>query len=236
MKNFYPEKEPTPRRSKLLLLTVLVAAAFLIVLFALPAAAKDGVSTDMVTAGKVYAYQGPGEQYPLLAIYTQGITITVTGRTPDKSWLQVAITDYNTAWMPADSFVEGSSLEALPLAATPAGLATVIPTLTPPLTVRMELVQNNSEGFPWPGQRFKIYVHSRQPFTRINIIFYNEAGMQVMKYSGATDAQGYFTNSYMSGVLTDGAYTVVVTDMSGNTAQASATIHSLQKPTPTPKD
>ncbi len=64
-------------------------------------------SIYLQTQEKARAYSGPGEQYPLLAIYSQGITLTVTGRTDDTTWLQVNLSPYQKAWMKTGDLAVG---------------------------------------------------------------------------------------------------------------------------------
>lgn len=211
-------------------LLIVVIATILITLPSLPALAQKPLPVELVVATKANAYQGPGEDYRILAIYSQGITLTVSGRTFDRNWLQVAITDYNTAWMPAEAFFDAPALEELPLAATPAGLVTVTPDPGPPLILEVKLVLN-----PWTkAQVFEVKIHSRQPHTRITIFLNDSQGRNIVRFARSTDSQGDLTSMFGSGLVTDGTYTVVVTDSYGNTIQRSATVTGWHKPTPTP--
>ncbi len=201
-------------------------------MFVLPTLAEDAEPYYLVTAEKSFAYQGPSEYYQLMAIYTQGITLTVTGRTPDSAWIQVALTPFNTAWMPAASFVDAPALAELPLAATPAGLVTVTPDPGPPLILEVKLVLN-----PWTkAQVFEVKIHSRQPRTRVTIFLNDSQGRNIVRFARSTDSRGDLTSMFGSGLVTDGTYTVVVTDSYGNTVQRSATVTGWHKPTPTPED
>lgn len=216
------------------LLPVPLLAAALVALLFLPVLAQETPAAYLVTNERASAYQGPGEFYPLLAIYTQGITLTVTGRTPDSTWLQVALTPFNTAWMPAAAFGGPPALQDLPLAATPAGLVTVTPDAGPPLTVSLQVVSGKFEGNQ-SGPRFSLRVHTREPRTRVNIRLINPAGQQVWKSGGATDAEGNYSEIFRSWTYTDGVYTVIVTDAQGNEARASVKFDAFHEPTPTPK-
>lgn len=214
---------------KLLLYTfALAAAAVIVALLTLPAFAEETAPVYFVTAGQARAYQGPGEQYSLMAIYTQGITLTVTGRSENNAWLQVALSPFNSAWIAASSFISATQITNLPVAATPSGLVTAIPKAETPLTVGLSIVQNEH------GPTFRIQVHTSQPRQRITIRFFNPLGKQTWKRGASTDAEGNYTTFHDSWTYTDGVYTVVVTDSQGNTAQASIKFEAYRRATPTP--
>lgn len=215
-------------RSTRLVLLPLTAALGIIFLMFLPTLAQETQPVYLVTAERAPAYQGPGEQYSLMAIYTQGITLTVTGRSQDDAWLQVALSPFNSAWMAASSFISATHTADLPVAATPSGLVTAIPKAETPLTVGLSLVQNEH------GPTFRIQVHTSQPRQRITIQFFNPLGKQTWKRGASTDAEGNYTTFHDSWTYTDGVYTVVVTDSQGNTAQASIKFEAYRRATPTP--
>lgn len=205
--------------------------------------------TDL-TVRWVDVYARPGEGYPVLAAFAENLRFIMTGRNVAGEWLQVELSPEVMGWissssielageggvlavvdLPAASFLEAPALAELPLAATPARLATVTPDPGPPLILEVRLVTN-----PWTkSQVFEVKVHSREPYTRINILVNDAQGRTIVRNARSTDGGGDTAITFGSGLVTDGTYTVVVTDSFGNTVKKSVVVTGWHKPTPTPE-
>jgi len=214
-----------------LITIMLTAGAFSQSRLQLLSVAAAGEPVTMVTKAGARAFQGPGEQYALLAIYSEGITVTINGKSSDASWFVVDLTAYNEGWMKVDQLTYSIDLESLPVVPTPQMLVTVTPQLLPALTLRLSSGVYASEYGSWA--LINIEAISREPSTKIQIEVMRADGKTFWRKSAFTDEAGFYRGSFAK--VTQGVYTVRVTDEAGNTIQSQIKVFVGPKPSPTPK-
>ncbi len=106
-----------------------------------PAAFPTPAVEAVVNNDSLNLRAGPGQDYAVLGVFTQGTALVVLGQDPSGDWLEVQVPDGRTGWMARAYLTVNIDLTTLgvvaipdtPIRAHPAG-GDVLPTPTPPIT------------------------------------------------------------------------------------------------------
>ena len=183
-----------------------------------PTATPEPVVIEGVTLSDAEVYAGPSNQYPWMATYSTGITLTVLGCDDSLSWLAVEIPPQQIGWVTETDLQLSFPMTELPLAPTPEALPTVAP-LTGS-TIQLTLVK---QLFP-ATEYFHSYqsataiVQTAQPKTPFTIEVFSEKGKLVFRERSMTDAAGKQT-IYLPWRQAEGKYRVVATNEAGDYAE-----------------
>jgi len=177
---------------------------------------------EVTTQEGARVYPGPGTDYPWMAIYSAGITLTVAGENSLGNWLAVEVSPYNQGWIRASEVITSTPLDGLPLAAEPSGLATVTPVPRVELSLtafdgHYQFMNINSKGvFGTVREPALVYeVTTAEALQSFVLEVFSPTGKLVYKRRLKTDDEGTYENAVMTKDFKTGAYTVRATLWNG---------------------
>jgi hypothetical protein len=175
-------------------------------------------------------YEAPGAEYPALAFYTEGITLTIVGQDTTGGWLVAAISPYNTGWIASEDVTQADGLQALPLVEAPAGVATATPAPEVPLSVSTE-IKDRTDSMNWerPAAFLRISVRAA-PGARVFVEVTAPDGKTVFKDIGRTDYTGSYITNFYGGLKQGGSYVITARDEAGNSDSVTISIDRKVNP------
>jgi hypothetical protein len=107
-----------------------------------PTFSATGILPMIQAVSDIEIRQGPGPEYPVILTLTEGGSVTVIGRTEDKSWHQVLLPDGTKGWIATPTYGESSlylgfgDIDDVPIIGATedevTGTATFTPAVPPP--------------------------------------------------------------------------------------------------------
>jgi hypothetical protein len=203
----------------------------------MPSATLEKPPTETTTAEPVWVqsldgatvYQAPGKDYPALAYYTEGITLTIVGRNPAGDWLVVAISPYNTGWIALNEVTSIDESQSLPRVDEPAGIETATPMPEIPISISTEFDRRKFSTTGRNDPVLNIYIKAN-PGVRLSIEITAPDGKIVFTETGKTNYLGIYTTSYWGALKLGGNYVITVSDEAGNTAKVNIFIDRKVNP------
>jgi len=92
--------------------------------------------------GNTYLYNGPGTNYLLMAIYSPGSSLEVTGRNGEGDWLSILIPPEQTGWVAVSDIETSVDINELVLLAIP---PTPQPSITPAFNYSITVVPDTKK-------------------------------------------------------------------------------------------
>ena len=173
--------------------------------------------------------QAPGNEYPALAYYTEGITLTIVGRNSAGDWLVAAISPYNTGWIAANDVSPVDGLRAVAQVAEPAGVATATPIPEIPISISIEFDERFSPFTHREDPVIDIYVKA-SPGKRVYVEVTAPGGSTVFFDRGKTDHTGIYKTTYYKSRRLGGDYVITASDEAGHTAEVRIFVDNKTNP------